>query len=41
MKMYHLKHDIAKANLQIVEYMNEISISGEAYSEIVRQKLTL
>ena len=41
MKMSHFKHEIPKANLQIAEWMNEISIAGETYSEIVRQKFTL
>ena len=31
MKMYQLKHDIPKANLQIVEQINEISIYEETY----------
>ena len=35
MKMYHLKHDTHKANLQIKEQINYISITGETYSEIV------
>ena len=41
MKMYHFKHEIPKANLQITECMDEISIAGETYSEIARQKFTL
>ena len=41
MKMSHFKHDIPKYNLQIAEFMNEIYVSGETYSESVRQKLTL
>ena len=41
MKTSHLKHDTYKSNLQIAEWMNEISIAGETYSEIVRQKFTL
>ena len=41
MKMSHSKHDIPKANLKIVECMNEISIAGETYSEIVRQQFNL
>ena len=32
MKMSQFKHDISIANLNIVEWMNEISISGETYS---------
>ena len=39
--MSYFKHKIPKANLHIAEYMNEISIAGETYSEIVRQKFTL
>ena len=30
-KMSCLKHDIPKANMHIVEWMNEISITGETY----------
>ena len=30
-KMPHIKHETPKANLQILEYMNEIFISGETY----------
>ena len=41
MKKSHSKHDIPKANLQIVKWMNEISISGETYTKIVRNKLNL
>ena len=41
MNMSHFKHDIPKDNLHILEWMNEISITGETYSEIVRQKFTL
>ena len=40
-KMSHLKHDIPKTNLQIAEWTNEISIAGETYPEIVRQKFNL
>ena len=36
--MSQFEHNISKANLQIAEWMNEISISGETYSKIVRQK---
>ena len=32
MKMYYLKHEISKANLQIAKCMNDISITGETYS---------
>ena len=39
--MSHFKHDIPKSNLHILEWVNEISIAGETYSEIVRQKFTL
>ena len=39
--MYHFKYDIPKANLQIAEWMNSISIAGETYSEIARHKFTL
>ena len=41
MKMSHFKHDIPKFNLQIAEYTNDISIAGETYTKIVRQKFTL
>ena len=41
MKMFHLKHETSKANLQISEWMNEISNAGETYSKIVRQKFNL
>ena len=41
MKKYHIKHDIPKSNHQILEWMNEISITGETYSEIARHKFTL
>ena len=40
MKMSHSKHDNPKANLQIAEWINDIPITGETYSEIVRQKFT-
>ena len=33
--IYHFKHNIPKPNLKIAECMNEISITGETYSEIV------
>ena len=39
--MSHFKHDIPKSNLHIAEWMNEISIAGESYSEIVRHKFKL
>ena len=39
--MYHFKHDIPKANLQIEEWMNGIYISGETYSGSVKHKFTL
>ena len=32
MNMSQFKHDIPRSNLNIVEWMNEISISGETYS---------
>ena len=35
------KYDIPKANLNITECMNEISIDGETYSEIASHKLNL
>ena len=41
MKLSQLKHGIPRANLQIAEWMNEISIEEETHSEIVRQKLKL
>ena len=41
MNMSHFKHDIPKINLKIAEWMNEISIDGETYSEIVGHKFTL
>ena len=41
MKMSQFKHDISKANLNIIEWMNEISIALESYSEIFRQKFNL
>ena len=41
MKLSQFKHDIPRANLQIAEWMNEISIEEETHSEIVRQKLKL
>ena len=31
MKMSHFKHDIPKSNLQISEWTNKISITGETY----------
>ena len=34
--MPQLKKDISKENLQIAEWMNNISIVSETYSEIVR-----
>ena len=40
-KMSHLKHDTPKDKLHIAESLNEISISGETYSEIVMQQFTL
>ena len=39
--MCQFKHDNPKSNLQIAEWMNKISISGENYSEIVRQQFKL
>ena len=41
MKISQFKHEIPRANLLISEWMNDISISGETYSEIVRHKLNL
>ena len=41
MILSHFKRDIHKANLQIAEWMNEISIAEETYSEILRQKFIL
>ena len=41
MKMSHFRHNTPKAKLHISEWMNEISIYGKTYSEIVRQKLYL
>ena len=41
MKMSHFKHDTPKSNLKIAEWMNEVSIYGEIYSEILRHKFTL
>ena len=40
-KMSQLEHDISQASLQIIEWMNEISIAGEYYSEFSRQKFNL
>ena len=39
--MSHFKHVTPKSNMQIAEWMNEISIAGENYSEIARQQFTL
>ena len=36
MKMSHFKHDTPKSNLHIAEWMNEIYIYRETYSEILR-----
>ena len=41
MKMSQLKHDTPKSNLNILEWMNEIPIYGETYSEIPRHQFTL
>ena len=41
MKISHFKQNTPKYNLQIEEWTNEISIAGETYSEIARQKFTL
>ena len=41
MNMSKFKHVIPRANLQISELMNKISIAGENFSEIARQELTL
>ena len=41
MNMSQFKHDITRANLKIVEWINEISIDGENYLEIVRQKFNI
>ena len=38
---YHFKYDTHKSNLQISKWMKKISIYGETYSEIVRQKFNL
>ena len=38
MNIYPFKHDAPKANIYISEWMNDISIARETYSEIVRQK---
>ena len=32
MKMFQFKHDIPKANMQIVEHINDILIDEETYS---------
>ena len=40
-RMPNLNNDIPKDNLQIVEWMNNISIYGEIYSETARQKFNL
>ena len=39
--MSQFKHNIPRANQQILEVMNNISIPRETYSEIVRHKLNL
>ena len=36
--MYQLKHDVSKSNLQIGEWMKEITIPGKTYSGIIRQQ---
>ena len=41
MNMSNFNHDIPKSNLHIAEWMNEISIAGESYSEIMRHKFKL
>ena len=41
MKVSHSKHEIPKANLQNAEWRNNISITGETYSEHVRHKLNI
>ena len=41
MKMYQFKHYIPKDNPCISECMNGVSISGEHYSETLRNKLNL
>ena len=41
MNLSQFKHDITMENIWIVEWMNEISIAGETYSETVIQKLNL
>ena len=41
MKLSQFKHGIPRVNLHIPEWMNEISIVVETYSEIVRQIFNL
>ena len=41
MKLSLFKHVIPKANIHISYLMDEISIAGETYSDIVRKHLTL
>ena len=41
MNIYQFKNYIHRENLHISEWMSEISISGETYSEILRQKFNL
>ena len=41
MRMSNFKYDIPKAKLYIAEWINEISIAGETYSEVVSQQFNL
>ena len=41
MDISHLKHDILKSKMKIMAWMNEITIYGETYSEIVGQQFNL
>ena len=41
MKISRFKHNKSKANIKILEQMNEISISRESYLEIVRKQFNL
>ena len=41
MNISQFKHDTTKATLQIVEWMNEIYIYGETYSETVKHQFNL
>ena len=41
MNMYQFKHDVSKANLQVAEWMNKISIAVETYPKIARRGFNL